>query len=437
MMDIISPPSPGEPGGSRYWYHQESHTHGGGTLEFQTDNLYLQRKRENFLSTLGTLKPGHSSRTVPNRPLLLHLEITSRCNLRCLKCGHATDPPGTSRTTPRNLPYSVIETFDEYFASAVVVHTFGYGEMFLYAKLKRLVERLKGYGCIVDGITNGVLVDKEEVEWLVDYGYDELTFSIDGVEPETMRRLRGVDVEKIWRTLAYLKERKREMGKECPRVVVNFVAQADNYHELPGLIRKLSDLDIFFMGVNPLMPAELEGDPDTPYNKLYREFGLENVPRERLEAVLSLAQQLARRANISFQAYIDLDALYVSRYGSQRTKLVQIVPQEHLQAVQREHTLEPYYCSYPWTSVYVNADSGSRICCFMDGNLGQIQTGADFDRVWNEGTIVEIREAISKGEVHPFCESCVGLGRYQHSSIELQHIAAHLQVPFSGAAAAD
>ena len=95
-----------------------------------------------------------------------------------------------------------------------MVHTFGYGEMFLYNKLKRLTERLKHHGCVVDGITNGVLIDEPEVDWLVEYGYDQLAFSIDGVKPETMRRLRGVDIEKLWRTLEYMKRRKAETGKE-------------------------------------------------------------------------------------------------------------------------------------------------------------------------------------------------------------------------------
>jgi MoaA/NifB/PqqE/SkfB family radical SAM enzyme len=384
----------------------------------------LQQKRENFRRAMESLTPGQPTGPVSSKPLLLHLEITSRCNLRCLKCGHATDPPGTPRTTPRNLPYSVVETFDDYFASAVLVHTFGYGEMFLYAKLKRLVERLKHHGCIVDGITNGVLVDKEEVDWLVDYGYDELTFSIDGVKPETMQRLRGVDVEKLWRTLAYMKQRKRETGKSCPRVVVNFVAQSDNYDELPGLVRKLSELDIYFLGINPLMPAD--GAPDKPYAKLYEEFGLENAPREKVEAAFEEARQLAAAAGIGFAIYIDLDALYGARYTTKMTKLLQIVPQEHLTNVQKEEKLQPYYCTYPWTSVYVHADSGARVCCYMDGSLGTIETGADFDKVWTEGPITEIRDAISKGEVHPFCQYCVGLGRYQHSYIELKDIGRHL-----------
>lgn len=386
-----------------------------------------EAKRANLRSTLAMLSDHTPAGPVSNRPLQLHLEITSRCNLRCLKCGHATDPPGTPRIAPRHLAYRIIETFDEYFASAVRVHTFGYGEMFLYSKLRQLVERLKHHGCVVDGITNGVLVGKDEVDWLVDYGYDELTFSIDGVEPATMQRLRGVDVGKLWNTLAYLKERKLEMGKDRPRVVVNFVAQADNYHELPALIRKLRHLNVYFLGVNPLMPGQADGDPEEPYNKLHREFGLHNVPRGLLEAVLDHSRQLARMAGVGFCAYLDLDALYESRYGT-GNGLLQILPAQHLEKIQKEEKLQPYYCSYPWTSVYVHADTGARVCCYMDGSLGTVEDGADLHRVWTEGTITEIREAISKGEVHPSCKSCVQLGRYQHSYTDLEDIRRHLGV---------
>jgi MoaA/NifB/PqqE/SkfB family radical SAM enzyme len=378
---------------------------------------YFRQKRENFQRVLATLKPGEPAGPVPAKPLLLHLEITSRCNLRCLKCGHATDPPGTPRTTPRNLPYSVVETLDDYFASAVMVHTFGYGEMFLYNKLKRLVERLKQHSCVVDGITNGVLIDEPEVDWLVEYGYDQLTFSIDGVKPETMQRLRGVDVEKLWRTLDYMKRRKAETGKKCPRIVVTFVAQSDNFDELPDLVRRLDGLDIFFLGVNPLMPVDPE--IDKPYARLYKEFGLENAPRARVEAAFEEARKLAAEAGIGFATYVDLDALYESRYARKMTKLIEIVPQEQLASAQEDQKLKPYYCSYPWTSMYVHADSGARVCCYMDGSLGKIESGADFDRVWNGEAIEEVREAIRRGEVHSSCRYCVGLGRYQHSHVEL------------------
>lgn len=352
------------------------------------------------------------------KPALLHLEITTRCNLRCLKCGHATDPPGTERIAPRHLQYSIIETFDEYFEAASLVHTFGYGEMFLYGRLRPLVDRLKHFGCKVDGITNGALVGEKEVDWLVDCGYDELTVSIDGVEPETMRRLRGVDVEKLWNMFAYMKRRKRETGRTEPRIIVNFVAQSDNVHELPDLVRKLVDLDIYFLGVNALMPSSPTADPNDLYAKLYREFSLAHVDRSELSAIIDEASSLAQAGGLGFAAYIDYDSLYSPQSGH----LTQIVPHTNGTLAPRKEKLEPYYCAYPWTSAYIHANAGARVCCYMDGSMGVVNNGDDFHRVWTEGLVTEIRDAISQGEVHPSCRRCVSRGRYQHSFIDLKNI---------------
>ena len=394
------------------------------------ENPYLAVKQENLRRALDIIEGRKSDGTVPAKPALLHLEITTRCNLRCLKCGHATDPPGSARIAPRHLQYKIIETCDEYFASAVRVHTFGYGEMFLYGKLQMLVERLKHHGCMVDGITNGVLVGEKEVDWLVEYGFDEITFSIDGVEPATMQRLRGVDVEPIWKTLAYIKARKLATGKDRPRVVVNFVAQSDNYHELPDLVRKLADKDIYFMGVNPLFAMD-SPYPDA-YVLLYRQFSLRNVPRPNVEAAVEEAAKLAQEAGIAFASYMDLDSIY----AEVPAELVQVaappqaaapaevaIPTNGSVAAPSEK-LAPYYCAYPWTSMYLHADTGARVCCFMEGSMGVVNHGDDLRKVWTEGTINEIRDAVAAGEVHRACKMCVRDGRYRHSFIDLRDVKA-------------
>jgi len=111
------------------------------------------------------------------KPLLLWLESTSRCNLRCAKCGHAYEPADTPRILPRNLSDAVVDDAGEYLAAAVKVRVSGYGEMFLYSRLRSLVERVKHYECWVDGTTNGVVIDRSEIDWLVELGWDQLVFS--------------------------------------------------------------------------------------------------------------------------------------------------------------------------------------------------------------------------------------------------------------------
>ena len=77
----------------------------------------------------------------------------------------------------------------------------------------------------------------------------------------------------------------------------------------------------------------------------------------------------------------------------------------------------------------VHANTGARVCCYMDGSLGTVENAADLHKLWNAGAITEIRQAISKGEIHPACQSCVGLGRYQHSYTHLEDIRRHLGEP--------
>ena len=381
-------------------------------------DAYLARKQANFRRVMASLGKAEGTMKTDTQPVVLHLEITSRCNLRCLKCGHATEPPDSPRIQPRHLSYAIVESFDEYFASCARVHTFGLGEMFLYGKLRRLVERLKHFGCFVDGITNGMLVGHDEVDWLVGLGYDEITFSIDGAEQETMDRLRGADLNKILATLAYLKKRKEETGSDRPRVVVNFVAQADNIHELPALVSKLAGLNVFFLGVNALMPPSRTEDPESKYARLYREFSLARKPRVLAEGAIEEARSLAVQAGMSFAAYIDFDALY---HPGQFTGLVQLIqPEEEKKAAPGK--LAPYYCAYPWTSTFVHANTGARICCFMSGRLGTVNDADDFDRVWNTGLITEVRDAVSRGEVHKNCAQCVSRGRYQHSYVDLKSV---------------
>jgi MoaA/NifB/PqqE/SkfB family radical SAM enzyme len=381
---------------------------------------FLEDKKTNLRRALQAMERNGRAAELESKPLLLHLEITTRCNLRCIKCGHYNDAPGSPRIAPRHLQYAILDTFDgEFLSAAARVHTFGYGEMFLYGRLQDLVRKLKQHGCMVDGITNGVLVGEKEVDWLVEYGFDEITFSIDGVEPETMLRLRGVEVERIWRTLEYLKRRKRESGAACPRLIVNFVAQADNYLELPALARRLADLDVYFLGVNTLVDAERADPPSDTYTAHYREFALRNAPRASVQAALEEARGVAAAAGFSFATYIDLEAEYAEQPGG---RLVQIVARQPGEEPRGEGKLAPYYCLYPWMSVYLHADTTARVCCYMNGDIGAVASGEDLGRVWNGPKLAEIRDAVSRGEVHPQCRGCVRAGRYQHSAADLADI---------------
>ncbi len=390
--------------------------------------VYSSEKIDNLnrvLRTIGEHSTAPGPDAVPEdgsfygKPLLLWLESTARCNLRCSKCGHSFDPPGEPRSLPRNLADAVVDEADSYFAAAVKARVSGYGEMFLYNRLRSLVERLKKYDCWVEGTTNGVLIDRTEADWVVELGFDQLVFSIDGVEPETMQRLRGADVNKIWDILGYIRRKKEELGKSKPQIVVGFVAQADNLHELPALVRKLTEFDICFLAVNTLHHKKYVPGTNDPYAQLCRDFSLANLDRAEVERLIEEGRRLAQQANIGYGVYIDLDRVYREGAEESTEELVTIFGQPQAPPAERQ-PLRPFYCVYPWTSLFITARGSTSVCCSMQGDVGTVLQSGDIDRVWNGETLRVIRTAISRGEVHPNCAYCVTRNRHLSSFVDLE-----------------
>jgi len=375
-----------------------------------------------------------------NRPVQLYLEVSSRCNLRCKKCGFSYDP--SLAKTGRDLSWPILSRMDDFFRDAVEVFTFGYGEMFLYPELAPLVTVLKNHGCRTSGITNGLLIRPADVVWLVATGYDQLSFSIDGATEETMERLRGASLAKILNVLRLIHEEKERRQSEFPRIVVNFVVQNDNYKELPELVRLLAPMKIFFLGVNPLHHFTLEPGAYAEYYETYR---LGKVPRAEWEAVLAEARAEAGKAGIPFDCYVNPDFEWPAdaptpeaavRLHIHRPNEVPLPDAAEPEGARREAeggaggpeppaasepgqpSLPPMYCHYPWTTLYLSAAGTARVCCYMSvhQDLGEFQ--GDVAKAWNGPQLQSVREHIKEGRVHPACAECV-----VHRSFELHRAA--------------
>ncbi len=370
-----------------------------------------------------------------HKPVQLYLEITSRCNLRCQKCGFAWDP--SLAKNGRDIAWPLLARMEDFFAAATEVYTFGYGEMFLYPELAPLVTVLKNHHCRVSGVTNGTMIRPADVVWLVATGYDHLAFSIDGSTEETMQTLRGASHAKILNVLRLIHEEKARRRASLPNIVVNFVAQADNYRELPELARQLAPLSIYFLGVNPL--HHFSGTEDG-YGRYYEQYRLGHVPREEFEAVVAEARGTAEAAGMIFESFVNPEFEWPSRdalpnSASLHVHLAPEAPPDPPAAAGAEPPpsrlegtselpvlpppppavpapaagLAPMYCHYPWTTLYLSASGTAKVCCYMAVNegLGSFTGEGGIESVWNGPALQSVREHIRDGRVHPACRQCV------------------------------
>jgi pyruvate-formate lyase-activating enzyme len=413
-------------------------------------------KRANFDAYLANVASGSLEAT--NKPVLLFLEVSSRCNLRCKKCGFSWDP--SLAKNGRDLSWPILQRMEEFFAAAVEVHTFGYGEMFLFPELAPLVTVLKNHGCRTSGITNGMLIRPADVVWLVATGYDQLTFSIDGGTEATMEKLRGASLAKVLHVLTLIHDEKERRRSEFPRIVVNFVAQNDNYHELPELARQLAPLGIYFMGVNPLHHFV---DTVGAYEGYYRDFRLSSVPRETFEAAVAEARGIMEPTGTTFQLFVNpefewpaAEAAKDSMAPLHNRKLPEPPKPSELPTQLASQTAEApppaapappepapepppvprnaetglplMYCHYPWTTLYLSAAGKARVCCYMNihEDLGEFTGDANVGTAWNGPALQSVREHIRDGRVHPACQQCVAHRTYEVHEAAMHPIKAEL-----------
>ena len=166
------------------------------------------------------------------RPLLVHFEVTLRCNARCSFCDYwKTDPSAKERE---------LKSFADAarFFNPMLV-TFTGGEPTLRRDLEEIVSavdravRLK----YVTLITHGGMLTPERALSLWDAGINQFNISLDYLDGrhDAARGIPGL-VEKIMRTVPAMRER------GIDNVRFNTVIKDDNIGELMPIVRRASEL---------------------------------------------------------------------------------------------------------------------------------------------------------------------------------------------------
>jgi MoaA/NifB/PqqE/SkfB family radical SAM enzyme len=117
-----------------------------------------------------------------NKPTLVDLEITNRCNLRCDVCwfwgkSGIGDRYGKLEMSTDEI-YTLIDEVRYYKPSIYI----GGGEPFVRDDIFKILEYIKNCGLTISLTTNGTLLDDDKIEKIVELGIDGITFSVDGDE---------------------------------------------------------------------------------------------------------------------------------------------------------------------------------------------------------------------------------------------------------------
>lgn len=193
------------------------------------------------------------SQTVADYPLLVDLELSSLCNLRCPMCYTITDP-FKAKVNARLMDFDLFRRIvDEIGGKVFAIRLSLRGEPTMHPRFVDAIRYAKDHGVReVSSLSNGSkLRSRDFCREVVEAGLDWLTVSADGVGA-TYEKVRGpITFPQILQNLRNLREVKQELGRQKPVVKVQGIWPAmqkdpDAYYEAYA---PLSDLVAF----NPLV----------------------------------------------------------------------------------------------------------------------------------------------------------------------------------------
>jgi len=253
-------------------------------------------------------------------------------------------------------------------------------------------------------VTNGLLLTERLAEAMIRNRMRILCLSVDGVNRETYRSIRGVDaLDKVLGNARMVQEMKRSRGSSLPHLIMNFVMMRRNVEEVVPfleLCRELGTSDVNLVHITPRSrenPESLVNAPEL-YEKVYAEakrFADENSLRVVLPAPFS-PQELEAVDRPDRER-----RLQKTRSDDLRTKGVRTT------SLEVEAAGDDVYCVCPWIMVMISPNGDVHPCGHRQsdppfGNLAR----QSFESIWNGPAFLDLRRRLYYHDLRGKCLEC-------------------------------
>lgn len=154
-------------------------------------------------------------------PVHINLGTINRCNLSCNFCFFFASSYKKTHTTDffkeyRELDSKIVHDVFDYAAKhGSMVDLVGPCEMLLDKRVPDFIRYAKDVGVRwVSMTTNGLLLDKEMAQRIIDSGLDSLSISIDAATEQTYKENRGGNFKKLVKNVEYFLEQLEKSGRD-------------------------------------------------------------------------------------------------------------------------------------------------------------------------------------------------------------------------------
>ncbi len=186
----------------------------------------------------------HKRTILDNYPLILCLEVTNACNLRCRICPMNIGIVKRKKTIMKKSLFKTI--VDEYHEYMNIVGLSHHGESLLHQDLPYFIKYLHTYGVRSFLTTNATLLDKNKSKMLLKSNLDRIMFSFDSLKKNVYEDIRvGANFEKTLDNIIRFLELKSKMNKSthvCIRTI-SMDSTKNDIQEYISYFEKLQGVD--------------------------------------------------------------------------------------------------------------------------------------------------------------------------------------------------
>ncbi len=171
-------------------------------------------------------------------PFNIEVEITTRCNKRCILCEHTY-----WQEEARDLSFEEFKGIVDQFPGLKWINMVGEGDDFLNKDFLKMVEYVKRKDVCVYLVDSFDLIDKNIARKLVELGVNGIYISFDAASKEVYEKIKvGCSFERVVGNIKNLIEVKRQLRSPIPELCFRYVFTALNVSEMPRFIEFVHSL---------------------------------------------------------------------------------------------------------------------------------------------------------------------------------------------------
>ena len=332
--------------------------------KFLFDRFPLTDEQKNN-SELNLQEIDEQKTILKSAPRRLVLELTNACNLNCIMCGR-----NSVKFNSTFFKLEWLEKFAPIMDKIEEVSMFGWGEPTVHPQFVEILKWLDKYPVRKNGMRLGALEDE-----IFNHKVDIIAISLDGATAETNNKIRrGGSFDKIISNLKSIVARKKKLGLERPYMNFVFCAMAENYKELPDLVKVAAEVGleevkaVFFTAFSEdMLPQTLWiGD------------GLKSDVKDIFKKTLEIAEKLGVKIKLPY------------------------LPGED-PAGNKFHK----DCFVGWRDLFLGSDGYVRPCMSTPEKFFRFDDEKTFADIWNSEEFQNLRQNVNDSEkmsVH--CKNC-------------------------------